>query len=177
MVQWRDQSDSWVHLKDLKEPHLIEVSEFYKDRGIAYEPSFAWWVPYTMRKRDVILSAIKSRIRKTTHKYGIWIPRSIEHGHRLDKENGKNFWRDASATKMHNVGVPFEALPEGQKTPVGWSKVTGHLIWDVKMDFTRKARWVLDGHKKTDLIGSTYDRVVYRESVRIAFTYAALNII
>ena len=45
------------------------------------------------------------------------------------------------------------------------------------MDFTRKARWVLDGHKKTDLIGSTYDRVVYRESVRIAFTYAALNII
>ena len=85
LVQWRDQSDSWVHLKDLKEPHLIEVSEFYKDRGIAYEPSFAWWVPYTMRKRDVILSAIKSRIRKTTHKYGIWIPRSIEHGHRLDK--------------------------------------------------------------------------------------------
>ena len=91
-----------------------------------------------MRKRDVILSAIKSRIRKNTHKYGIEIPTSIEHGHRLDNENGNNFWRNANATKMHNVRVAFEVLPEGQNTPVGWSKLTVHLIWDVKMDFTCK---------------------------------------
>jgi hypothetical protein len=32
--------------------------------------------------------------------------------------------------------------------------VTGHLIWDVKMDFTRKARWVLDGNKTPNPIGS-----------------------
>ena len=43
------------------------------------------------------------------------------------------------------------------------------------MDFTRKARWVLDGHKTSDPEGSTYAGVVSRESVRIAFTYAALN--
>ena len=43
------------------------------------------------------------------------------------------------------------------------------------MDFTRKARWVLDGHKTPDPVGSTYAGVVSRESVRIAFTYAALN--
>ena len=43
------------------------------------------------------------------------------------------------------------------------------------MDFTRKARWVLDGHKTPDPSGSTYAGVVSRESVRIAFTYAALN--
>ena len=43
------------------------------------------------------------------------------------------------------------------------------------MDFTRKARWVLDGHKTPDPIGSTYAGVVSRESVRIALTYAALN--
>eukprot|EP00957_Ditylum_brightwellii_P054090 4096995-Ditylum_brightwellii.AAC.1 len=43
------------------------------------------------------------------------------------------------------------------------------------MDFTRKARWVLDGHKTVNPIGSTYAGVVSRESVRIAFTYAALN--
>ncbi len=54
-------------------------------------------------------------------------------------------------------------------------KVTGHLVWDVKMDFTRKAWWVLDGHLMPDIIGSTYAGVVSRESVRIAFTYAALN--
>jgi hypothetical protein len=53
--------------------------------------------------------------------------------------------------------------------------VTGHLVWDVKMDFTRKARWVLDGHKTPNPIGSTYAGVVSRDSIRIAFTYAALN--
>ena len=71
LVQWREQSESWIDLKDLKESHTIEVDELDKARGITDETSFAWWVPYTMQKRDVILSALKSLIRKTTHKYGI----------------------------------------------------------------------------------------------------------
>ena len=53
--------------------------------------------------------------------------------------------------------------------------MTGHLVFDVKTDFTRKAIWVLDGHKTPDPVGSTYAGVVSRESMRIAFTYAALN--
>ena len=175
LVQWRDQSKSWINLKYLKECHPIEVAEFDKARGIADEPTFAWWVPYTMRKRDLILSALKSFVRKTTNKYGIEILTIIKHGHRLDKENGNNFWRDANSTKIHNAGVAFEVLPYGQNPPVGWSEVTGHLIWYVKMDLTCKARWFLNGHKKSDPIGSTYTRVVSMESVRIAFTYAAPN--
>jgi Reverse transcriptase (RNA-dependent DNA polymerase) len=76
---------------------------------------------------------------------------------------------------MLNFGIAFEVLPEGKDVPPGWTKVTGHLVWDLKMDFTRKARWVFDGHKTPSPIGSTYARVVSLESVRIAFTYAALN--
>ena len=34
---------------------------------------------------------------------------------------------------------------------------------------------MLDGHKTPDPVGSKYAGVVSRESVRIAFTYAALN--
>ena len=75
---------------------------------------------------------------------------------------------------MTNVGIAFEILPDS-RAPPGWSKQTGHLIWDLKMDFTRKARWVLDGHKMPSPIGSTYAGVVSRDSVRIAFTYAALD--
>ena len=76
---------------------------------------------------------------------------------------------------MFNNGVAFEALNDNQRTPPGWHQVTGHMVFDVKMDFTRKARFVLDGHKTADPVGSTYACVVSRESVRIAFTYAALN--
>eukprot|EP00957_Ditylum_brightwellii_P202176 15328949-Ditylum_brightwellii.AAC.1 len=43
------------------------------------------------------------------------------------------------------------------------------------MQFTRKAKWILDGHKTLDPDGSTYAGVVLRESVRIALTYAGLN--
>ena len=45
----------------------------------------------------------------------------------------------------------------------------------MKIDFTRKARWVKDGHKMPDLEDSKYDGVVSRESVRLALTYAALH--
>ena len=48
----------------------------------------AWWVPHALRKRDVIISAVKKRIRKTTHKYGVEVPTSIEHAHKLDRRNG-----------------------------------------------------------------------------------------
>eukprot|EP00957_Ditylum_brightwellii_P109025 8316709-Ditylum_brightwellii.AAC.1 len=61
------------------------------------------------------------------------------------------------------------------KTPTRWNMVTGHIIFDVKMDFTGKARLVLDGHKTPDPVESMYAGVVSRESVKIAFTYAALN--
>ena len=76
---------------------------------------------------------------------------------------------------MHNVGIAFEILDAHAHVPVGWSHVTGHLIFDVKMDFTRKTRWVLDGHRTADPDCSTYAGVVSRESVRMALTYAALN--
>jgi hypothetical protein len=62
LIQWADESEAWLPLKDLKESHPCEAAEFAKARGIADEPAFAWWVPYTLRKRDIILSKIKARI-------------------------------------------------------------------------------------------------------------------
>jgi hypothetical protein len=175
LVKWKDGSESWIPLKDMKESHPVEVAEYAKARGIDDEPAFAWWVPYTLRKRDVILASVKLRVRKTTHKYGIEIPTSVAHAIGIDRKNGDRFWQEAIALEMVNIGVAFEVLDDSKKVPIGWHLVTGHIIFDVKMDFTRKARWVLDGHKTPDPSGSTYAGVVSRESVRIAFTYAALN--
>ena len=131
--------------------------------------------PHALRKRQVILAALKKRIRKTTHKCGIEIPSSVEHAFELDRKNGNNLCKDALEMEMYNIGVAFEILEDEKTAPAGYTKVSGHLIWSVKMDFTRKARLVLDGHKTPDPVGSKYAGVVSRESVRIAFTYAALN--
>ena len=175
LIKWKDKSKAWINLTDMKEVHPVETAEYARARGILNEPAFAWWVPHTLRKREVILAVVKNRIRKTTHKYGIKIPRDVEHAHEIDSRNDNTMWRDALKKEMYNVGVAFEILDEGAHAPHGWKRVTGHLVWDVKMDFTRKARWVLDGHKTPDPIGSTYAGVVSRESVCIALTYAALN--
>ena len=175
LVAWADDSETWLPLKDLKESHPVEVTEFAKARGIADEATFIWWVPYTLRKRDVIFSKVKARIPKTTQKYGIEIPTSVENAYKIDAKNNNDLWRKAIDKKMTNVSMAFQVLEEGEKAPPGWSKASGHKVFNIKMDFTRKARWVLDGHRQSDPKDSTYAGVVSRESVQIVFTYAALN--
>ncbi|KAL7531097.1 hypothetical protein ACHAXR_003842 [Thalassiosira sp. AJA248-18] len=76
---------------------------------------------------------------------------------------------------MYNVSVTFKTLEESESLPVRYTKSSGHLVCDVKMDFTRKARWVKDGHRTPDTEATGYAGVVSRESMQIALTHAALN--
>ena len=70
----------------MKESHPVEVAEYARARGIDKDPTFKWWVPHTLKKRQVILAALKKKIRKATHKYGIEIPTSVEHAFELDRK-------------------------------------------------------------------------------------------
>eukprot|EP00957_Ditylum_brightwellii_P137424 10477642-Ditylum_brightwellii.AAC.1 len=40
-VLWKDKSELWVYLKDIKESHPIEVTEYTRAQCIADEPAFA----------------------------------------------------------------------------------------------------------------------------------------
>jgi hypothetical protein len=71
---------------------------------------------------------------------------------------------DSLHKEMGNLMVAFEK-DVGERPPPGWFKTIGHIIWDVKMDFTRKARWVKDGHKTPDSTMTSYAGVVSRESI------------
>ena len=97
----------------------VETAEYARARGISNEPAIARWVPYTLREREVILAAVKNQIRRTTHKYGIEIPRDVEHAHEIDARNGNTLWRDALKKEMYNIGVAFEILNEGVHAPHG----------------------------------------------------------
>ena len=113
-------------------------------------PAFAWQVNCTLKKRDAIIASVRSKIAKTTHKYGIEIPTSWKHAKEIDARNKNHLCENALAEEMKNVGVAFDILENHKNVPVGQTKASGHLIWDVKMDFTRKARWVKDGHQTAD---------------------------
>ena len=71
----------------MKESHPVEMAEFAMARGISDKPAFCWWVPYTLKKKDAIISAVNITVRKGTHKYGIEIPTGVEHAIELDRQN------------------------------------------------------------------------------------------
>ena len=50
LIEWKDKSESWINLADMKESHPVEFSEYARARGIDKEPAFEWWVPHTLKK-------------------------------------------------------------------------------------------------------------------------------
>ena len=46
---------------------------------------------------------------------------------------------DGLNKEMTNVLIAFDFLDHGVKPSPGYKQSSGHLIWDLKMDFTRKA--------------------------------------
>ena len=105
---------------------------------------------------------------KRVQKFGIDLPKIIKEAYFLDSTNKNTKWADDIAKEMRNVNIAFNF-------PIGYQKIRCHLVFDVKMDFTHKARLVDGGHttKVTEI--SNYSSVVSRESGRIAMVIAALN--
>jgi hypothetical protein len=89
---------------------------------------------------------MKKRHLKRGFKFGIQIPTMVEEALALDKANGNNFWLEAIIKEMTNVWIAFNILEKGAVPPVGYRRIPCHMIFDIKMDFTRKARFVAGGH-------------------------------
>ena len=107
-------------MKILKESDPVQVAEYVMAHAIDDEPNFSWWIPYTMRTQDVIVTAVNSCVKRKTHKYGIEILSSIKEALRLDKEGGDTLWTDSTNLEMSNVGIAFDILHDSQCAPVGW---------------------------------------------------------
>ena len=73
---------------------------------------------------------------------------------------------------MEAAGIEFEFFND---SPVGHNEINCHLVFGVKMDFTRKAHYVAGGNL-TNLPDNvlTYASTVSRKLVHILFLIAAL---
>ena len=60
-VQWRYGTTTWETMKSMKESNSVEVAEFAISQGVKNGPAFAWWIPYTLKKRDRIISTVNAR--------------------------------------------------------------------------------------------------------------------
>jgi hypothetical protein len=173
-VEWKDGTTAWIPMKELKETNSVEVAEYARDNQIIEEPAFSWWAPHYLKKLKRLIKLSKSRHVRKGYKFGIRIPTSIDEAIRLDNENKTTLWYDAIMKEAANVRIAFEVKEDG-KPPPGYKHVALMMIFDVKMDFTRKARLVARGDLTDTPSTLTYSSVVSCESVRIAFTIAALN--
>ena len=173
-VEWKDGCTSWITLKSMKETNPVEVAEYAKANRIDEEPAFDWWVHRVLKKKARLIKASKSLHRRQGCEYGIRLPNSTKEALRIDKETGTTYWRDAVDEEMKNVRVAFDIKEPGAKPPPGYKRIPIHMVFEVKMDFTRKCRLVAGGHVTDPPDTITFSSVVSRESVHIAFTIAAL---
>ena len=178
LAQWEDRSTNWISLKDLKESYPVQTAESAVAAKIAMQPAFAWWVLHTLKKRNRIISKVKSKYWLRTHKFGIQIPKSVEEAKHFDQENGDTLWWEAICNKMRNIRPAFEVWEKDVKhIQPGYQQIKCHMIFDVKMgeNFRRKARFVAGGHTTETPMSLTDSSVVSRDSVRIILLIGALN--
>ena len=178
LVQWEDGRTNWVALKDMKESCPVQVAEYAILSHISMEPAFSWWVPHVLKKRNWIISKVKSKYWLRTHKIRIRIPKTIGEACQLDRENGDNLWWETICKEMKNVRPAFEVFEGKQRDiPPGFQQICCHMIFDIKIgeNFHQKARFVAGGHTTESPASLTYSSVVSRDTIRIALTIAALN--
>ncbi len=85
---------------------------------------------------------------------------TVEEALEIDRQTHTTFWRDAIQKEMKNNRIAFKFIEDGQKVPIGYKWICCHMIFDVKMDFTRKARFVAGGHMTDPPQSITYSSVV-----------------
>ena len=128
-------------MKDLKDSYPVPLADYAVANDLTEEPAFAWWVPYTLKKRKTIIAKVKSKYWQRTHKYGIRVPKNIKEALEIDAGNGNNLWKEAIEMEMKNNRVAFETYDGDPKDLIGYEEITGHLIFDVKLseNFRQKA--------------------------------------
>jgi hypothetical protein len=119
LLQWRDGSTTWLPLKDLKESNPIEVAKYAVANKLLHYSAFAWWVPEVLQKCDCIISAVKTRYLKRTHKFGICMPKSVKQALKIDWETNTSLWSDAIKKEMTNVMPAFKVLNQDAPKLVG----------------------------------------------------------
>ena len=168
-VRWKDASTSW------EESYPLVVAEYAEANRLLREPAFAWWAPAALRKRKRIIKQLKTRYHRRTEKFGLELPKTVKRALEIDAETGTDFWRKALLKEMGNIEPCMDMLAEGAQPPPGFQFIHTHIVFDIKMDFTRKVRFVANSSTTEVEAERTYASVVSRDSVRIALLYAALN--
>ena len=141
------------------------------------ESAFAWWVKYAQKKREIILSRVKSKYWQQTHKCGIRSTKSVKEDYALDEENKNKLWRKGIEEDMEKVKTAVSESKTSTENLFRYQEIDLYTIFDIKLgeNFRQKYRLVAGTHKKKAPSSMTYSLVVSRDSARICLLTAVLS--
>ena len=81
--------------------------------------------------------------------------------------------------EMTSNRIAFDVTEEGESPPRGYKEMAANMIFNIKLGsgFTRKARFVAEGHDIETPPSTTYTSIISIESVYIVLMLADLNVI
>jgi hypothetical protein len=96
------------------------LAEYVVGNKLQDDAAFKWWVPYTIKKRDIILLKIKTRYLRKEQMFGIELPKTEHDALRLDEESGTIYWQDAIRKEMKVILPALKILEEGAPASIGY---------------------------------------------------------
>jgi hypothetical protein len=99
------------------------------------------------------------------HKYGCKLPHSVEEALEIDRQTWTDHWQRELNKEMSKVIVmwnasdnitPNDVQPGKVKNMIGFHEIGCHIVFDIKMDFMRKARFCAGGHTTDTPVAMTY---------------------
>ena len=97
-----------------------------------------------LKKGDRIISRVKSRYCRTSHKFGISLPHSVEEAYTIDEGNGNNIWRDTIGKELKKIldmetfeimeGVKPKNIRYQKHHMPGYKEIGYNIIFGINME-------------------------------------------
>ncbi|MEL7339268.1 MAG: hypothetical protein AAGM67_02195, partial [Bacteroidota bacterium] len=168
LVQWTDDSESWIHYKTLRQDDPVGLAHYCQETNLTNAHGLKWTRNIAMLRVRLV------KQRQTRMKYGIPIPRTFYEARALDKQNGENLWQNATKKEVDCLiqYQAFRPLKRGELPPAHYQKAPLLVVFDLKSDLRRKTRIVVGGHRVDASSFEAYAPVASLKSFRIVSTIA-----
>ena len=102
-VKMKEYFTEWISLKGLKESIPVELAEYSVSNKIYHKPALSWWVLYTLRKLNRIISKLQKKYWWKNREFGIEVLNSIKRAYDIDEKTHMDFWIEAIAKEMLKI--------------------------------------------------------------------------
>ena len=118
-IEWKDGSSSWHPLTNVCNSFLMHLAEYAIKNSLDYELAFCWLVKDTLQWKQFMLSAVKTRYAKCTHKFGFRVPQSVDEALAIDRETKTTFSFNAIQKEMKNNRIALQFLDDDNRILAG----------------------------------------------------------